>query len=232
MMKCSHCDYVNTNYSFCAGCGRELALKEKAPFVKLPDSSTKFLTEVIKTIEKIFSPDEMMNATLDMDTQMINMSDISKESGIFIIDDSQWKEVDAKVRLNSFFGETAVAYILSLILVLTGAILGPSGAEMTFKLFFTCYIFVSFLQWFIFPYLTGSTVTAFAGYRCSLFVDKKLSVRGKAGLLLILSIFMVLYSFVPFFLIEYVVASKIKCYVPVALKITGIDYLENIGGNH
>ncbi|HSW60836.1 MAG TPA: hypothetical protein VLJ60_08560, partial [bacterium] len=164
-------------------------------------------------------------------TQIINMSEISKESGIFIIDDSQWKDVEGKIKLSCFFGETALAYILSFILSVIGIFLGSAGFEMTFKLFFTCYILVSFLQWFIVPYLTGSTVVAFAGHRCGLFVDRKSSVRGRPGLLLMLSLFMSLHSLIPFFLIEYLLAAKIKSYVPVALKITGIDYLKHVGGD-
>jgi len=230
MIKCSHCDYLNNNYNFCAGCGKEIHIKKKSAFAKLPEGSRRFIDEVVRTIDKVFYPDETIHTTLDMNTQIINMSEISMESGIFIIDDSQWKEADKKAKLNSFFGEISLAYILSLVLSGIGFMLGSSNPEMIFKLFFVCYIFVSFLLWFIFPYLAGTTVTAFAGYRCALFVDRKMSVRGRTTVLLTLSIFMFLHSFLPFFLIEYLLASKIKSYVPVAFKITGIDYLQKFGG--
>jgi len=231
MISCPHCGFENNNYFFCAGCGRGIPVKKKSVFTKLPESSTRFLEEAVNTIERVFYTDNSIHTTLDMNTQLINMSEISKESGIFIIDDAQWKDVEGKIKLSCFFGETALAYILSFVLSLIGVMLGSAGIEMTFKLFFTCYILVSFLQWFIFPYISGSTVVAFAGHRCGLFVDRKFSVRGRPGLLLILSLFMFLHSFVPFFLIEYLLAAKIKSYVPVALKITGIDYLKKIGGD-
>jgi hypothetical protein len=231
MISCSHCGFENNNYFFCAGCGKTLTVRKKNVFSRLPESSTRFLEEVVNTIEKVFYVDNSIHTTLDMNTQIINMSEISKESGIFIIDDSQWKDVEGKIKLSCFFGETALAYILSFILSVIGIFLGSAGFEMTFKLFFTCYILVSFLQWFIVPYLTGSTVVAFAGHRCGLFVDRKSSVRGRPGLLLMLSLFMSLHSLIPFFLIEYLLAAKIKSYVPVALKITGIDYLKHVGGD-
>ena len=231
MINCPHCGYDNNNYFFCAGCGRSIPVKKKSVFNKLPESSTKFLEEAVNTIERVFYIDNSIHTTLDMNTQIINMSEISKESGIFIIDDAQWKDVEGKVKLACFFGETALAYILSLILSLIGVFIGSIGLEMTFKLFFTCYILVSFLQWFIVPYLTGSTVVAFAGHRCGLFIERKFSVRDHPAVLLIMALFMSLHSFVPFFLIEYLLAAKIKSYVPVALKITGIDYLRKIGGD-
>lgn len=232
MISCPHCGYDNNNYFFCAGCGRSIPqAKQSKIFSRLPESSTRFLEEVVNTIEKVFYVDNSIHTTLDMNTQIINMSEISKESGIFIIDDAQWKDVEGKIKLSCFFGETALAYILSFVLSIIGVVLGSAGLEMTFKLFFTCYILVSFLQWFIFPYMSGSTVVAFAGHRCGLFVDRKFSVRGRPGLLLILALFMSLHSFFPFFLFEYLLAAKIKSYVPLALKITGIDYLKKIGGD-
>ncbi|MGI6395299.1 MAG: hypothetical protein ACOX2F_11335 [bacterium] len=231
MTQCPHCEFEGNNFFYCAGCGREIQIEKQQVFSKLPENSTKFLSEAVKTIEEVFCANSDIEATLDMDTQIISMSEISKESGIFIVDNAQWEEAEGNVKLNCFFGETALSYAFSIALTLISVFAGLTGTEMIFKLFFTCYILASFLQWFVFPFFAGTTVAAFAGYGCGLFIEQKSSVKGHSVLLLTLTLFMSLYSLFPFFFLEYFLASKIKNYVPVALKITGVDYLKKIGGN-
>jgi len=229
-MKCVHCSYENNNFSFCEGCGRPLLKRAGEKFSKLPEESTKFLDEVINTIERSFFSEEIVQNTLDVKTSIINISDISRESGILIIDRSQWKETEKKKKSASFYGEIILSYFLSLIMSGITFFAGLSGIEILVKLFVTCFFLVSFLQWFIIPFLTGSTVIAFSNYKCGLFIDKYVSVRGKSSVLFILFIFMSLYLFIPFTIIDLVMARYIKSYIPAALKIAGVDYLEKTGG--
>lgn len=230
-IRCNHCEFENNNYKYCSACGRELVLKKRNSFVKLPEGSAKFLVEVVNTIERVFYPEDITAPNIEIKNSAISMTEIARESGIFIIDNNQWKDVDKKTKTSCFYAEISITYILSLILAGIGFFAGSTGIDMTLKMFFTCFIFISFLLWFIFPYIAGSTVFAFSKFRCGLFVEKKQSVSGKPLLLLILFMFVMVYSFLPFFLFEYMLSSKLGNYTPAALKITGIDYLEKIGGN-
>jgi hypothetical protein len=229
-MKCVHCCYENNNFLFCGGCGRPLLKKAGEKFSKLPEESTKFLDEVINTIERSFYSEEIVQNTLDVKTNIINISDISKESGILIIDRYQWKETEKRTKIASFYSELVLSYFLSSIMTGVVFFTGLSGIEITIKLFVVCFFLVSFLQWFIIPFIAGSTVIAFSNYNCGLFADLNKSVRGKSSTLFILFIFMSLYLFIPFTIIDLVLTRYIKSYIPAALKIAGVDYLEKTGG--
>ncbi|HSW61418.1 MAG TPA: hypothetical protein VLJ60_11495, partial [bacterium] len=65
MISCSHCGFENNNYFFCAGCGKTLTVRKKNVFSRLPESSTRFLEEVVNTIEKVFYVDNSIHTTLD-----------------------------------------------------------------------------------------------------------------------------------------------------------------------
>ena len=226
---CRHCGYINNNHFFCSGCGRELKFESKPEFEKLPENSTIFLNEVKKTIDRLFH-EETAIQSLEVTKVGLSISDIARESGVMIIDGGQWKEPDRKVRISCFYADISLTYILSLALSILAAVVGSAGSEILMKMFFSSYIFCAFMLWFIFPFISGLTAFSFIGYRCGIFKDGQVSVRGNVTALMMLFVVVVFYSFPPFFLIEYIVATRFEKYVPAAQKAAGVDYLLKIGG--
>lgn len=228
---CKYCGYINNNYFICSGCGRELRQAKKEKFEKLPESSTIFLNEVKKSIDKVFSQKGGMTPSIEFNSSGLSISDISKESGILLIDNSQWHETDSGTKKTCFYGEILTTYILSLFLSLTAAFAISAGVTIFLKLFFASYILIAILLWFIFPFMFGVTAFAFVSHGCGLFKDSANSVKNSTVTLLVLFVMVMFYSFLPVFLIEYFLASKFSSYIPVAMKVAGVDYLMKTGGD-
>lgn len=226
---CSHCGFYNTNYRYCGGCGRKLTEKVEKKFSKLPEGSTVFISEVVNTIERVFRSQEVVTPRLENTDRGISFSEIGKESGILYIDGDQWKEPERKEKRSAFFGDIALTYILSSLLVGGAFYLIPFGPALMIKIFYACYIFITMFLWFIFPLVTGSTPISFIVADLSFFRDKK-PLRGKFFTLFTLSILMMLYSFFPLFIIEYLLMSLMKDYMPLVPKAMGIRYLKKTGG--
>lgn len=208
-----------------------MTFEEPGRFEKLPENSTIFLKEVKKTIDKVFPPKVVTTPSLEVTKIGLSILDISKEGGVLFIDNCQWKEPDRKTEISCFYADISMTYILALLLSIIAALAGSAGSEILMKVFFASYIFCAFILWFLFPFMTGLTAFSFIGYRCGMFKDNSISVRGNASTLLILFVVVVFYSFPPVFLIEYVIAARFEKYEPVAQKVAGVDYLLKIGGD-
>lgn len=227
---CGHCGYLNNNYFYCSGCGLELKKSAQKGFEKLPENSTVFLHEVKRTIDKMFPSQTTGAPSIQINKTGLSIFEISKESGVFLIDNSQWKDVDHKMKVNCFYSDISLTYILSLLLSIIAAYGSSAGSMIFLKIFFASYILSAFLLWFVFPFMTGVSAFSFLGYKCGMFKDSSTSVKGSVATLLVLFIIVMFYSFAPFFLIEYLVASKSDKYVPAAIKAAGVDYFLKIGG--
>jgi|GEM_PF-2907450 len=226
---CRHCGFHNTNDRYCGGCGRKLVDEVQKKFAKLPEGSTVFISEVINTIERVFRSQEIVTPSLENSQPGISFSEIAKESGILYIDGDQWVKPKGHEKRTAFFGDVVLTYFLSMILAVAVFYVIPMNTILAIKIFYACYIFITILLWFIFPLVTGSAAVSLISGDLSFFKDSR-SVRGKFFTLLVLALFMVLYSFFPLFLIEYLTMSLMKDYMPLALKVAGISYLKKTGG--
>lgn len=226
---CTHCGFHNTNYRYCGGCGRKLTEKIEKKFSKLPEGSTVFINEVVNTIERVFSSQEVVTPSFENSEPGISLSEIGKESGILYIDKNQWVKPDSKEKRASFFSDVGLIYVLCGLVVAGAFYLIPMTPVLGVKIFYACYIFTTLFFWLLFPLATGSTPVSFATSDLAIFKENK-AVKGKFFTLLSLSILIVLYSFVPLFFIEYLLMTIIKGYMPLALKVSGISYLKKTGG--
>ncbi len=228
---CDHCGFHNTNLRYCGGCGRKLAEKIEKKFSKLPEGSTVFINEVVNTIERVFRSQEIVTPILENSETVVSVSfsEIGKESGILYIDGDQWIKPDKHDKRSAFFGDIALTYLLSAILVAVAFYLIPVKPMLAIKIFYSCYIFITLFLWLIFPLVTGSTAVSFISEGLSFFKENR-TVKGKFFTLLTLSILMMLYSFFPLFFLEYLLMSLMKDYMPLALKVSGISYLKKTGG--
>jgi len=227
---CTHCGFHNTNFRYCGGCGRKLVDKVQKKFAKLPEGSTVFIKEVVNTIERVFRSQEVVTPSLEHSEPGISFSEIAKETGILYIDGEQWIKVEKQDKKKAFFFDVLLTYLLSVVLVVAASFVVPVNPILGVKIFYSCYIFINMLIWFIFPLATGSSVVAFLGKDLSIFRDEKMPVKGKVFTLLTFSVLMMLYSFIPLLLIEYLLMSGIKNYTPLVFKVAGVDYLRNTGG--
>jgi len=233
IMECSHCKYLSNNYRFCEGCGREIEKPVITKFEELPEGSTRFLDEAVKAVEKIFFPDNSIeSARIDIGAATLNIHEIVKVSGIYIIDDMQWQSIGNDEKKGCFFKDVFLLVGLSFIFVAVAALISAFSLPAILKFWISGFIFISFTLWFIFPFLSGATVFSISKYRSGLFTDNKYSVKGTVYPLILLFLFMQLYIFLPFLIVEYLISVKKPEYIPFAIKVAGVDFLMRTGGDY
>jgi len=198
MMKCGHCYKINNNYRYCEGCGRELVAVTVEKYEPLPEGSTKFLEEAVFAVESIFFPENVTSRQLDISSTALNLNEIVKDAGIYIIDEMQWQDIGDSEKKRCFFSDVFLTFVLSLIFVSIATAVSAFSFLTFFKLWISGFIFVSFVLWVIFPFLTGATVFSLSVFKTGLFRDKNNSVKGSMYPLILLFLFVQLYVFLPF----------------------------------
>lgn len=225
MTVCPHCKSTNNNFYYCRGCGRKIAVNSK-PSVRKESSSPRFIEEVIDIIERNFDYSDI-TISAPASTFGISLDEISRDEGILLIGNGQWKEISSKQQSACFFGEILCIYIISAIITMVGFIAGADGAEMIFQLYSSVFLVLSLIVWFIVPYFSGFSPIASILYNCSMFTSDNESVGNKAKNLFT----MFLFSSIPYLFVLPFFYSLLKSrfsenYTPLAFSSSEIKYLE------
>ena len=225
MTICPHCKSTNNNFYYCRGCGRKIAAGTK-PAVRKESSSPRFIEEVIDIIERNFDYSDI-TISAPASTFGINLGEISKDEGIFIIGGEQWQEIPTKQLCGCFFGELTCIYLISAIITMVGFIAGADGLEMIFQLYASVFLVLSLIVWFIVPYFSGFSPVASVLYGCSMFTSGNESTKNKAKNLFT----MFLFSSIPYLFVLPFFYSMLKSrfsenHIPLAFSASEIKYLE------
>ncbi len=232
MLKCLSCNFISNNYRFCEGCGRKLDFSFDKKSTELNEDSSRFLEESILAVESIFYTENVQSHQLEIGHTSLDLTSIAKDTGIYIIEGMQWQNINPEIKNRCFFSDILLTLTLSLLFVSGTFAVVPFSAVTFFKLWVSGFIFVSFILWVIFPFLTGATVFSILTLKAGLFKDNTDLLKGNLGSLFFLFLFVQLYIFLPFLLLEVIMSVKNKGYVPLAMKIAGVDFLMRVGGDY
>lgn len=226
MSTCPHCGSLNNNYRYCRGCGRKLVAENKPRTVQNNSQAPQFIEEVINIIEENFYDPEQLVTSGKI---TLNLAEISREEGIFIIDGEQWKKTSQKQQTACFLSETTFVYLFSALITMAGYIAGANDFETIFQLYAAVFLTLSCVIWFLIPCFSGFSVISPLLYRCSMFSAENKSVKGCFKSLFTMFLFSsVPYLFVfPFFFA--LIKSKLDPnYRPLPFLVSEINYLEKI----
>ena len=227
MTLCPHCKSENNNFYYCKGCGRKLVFTRKKS-ERENGVSTDFISEVINIIDEKSNPKSFYDAVRS-NTMEISLEEISKDEGILLIDEEQWKNIPQKQQNSCFFGEIIFLYMLSAVITMVGYIAGADETGMILQLYASVFLLFSFIAWFLIPYFCGLSPMSSIMYHCSMFLLTDKSVKNKASNLFV----MFLFSAIPYIFIFPFFYSLLKSkfsgsYRPLSFSISEIKYLEKI----
>lgn len=233
MNRCSHCGAENNNSFYCKGCGRRLAQKKDVPRQAEHGESSMFWCEVKGVIESVLTNSSVVTQPVSEKTAF-DLADISRSSGIYLVGESQWREISPKTEAKCFFSEISAVYILSIVVSITLVlILGDSIPHLPVKAFGGSFILFSFVSLFIFPLVKGVTPVAFYTKHCAPFVpetgsENKRSLKGDAPAAMMLFLYSVFYIVLIPFAVGVINLSKSDKKRPFPLALTNMDYLEKV----
>lgn len=226
MIRCSHCGYKNNNAFLCGGCGNELNIEEQIDIRKRPEGSVNFLNEVVDSIDRIFPAVDDIKP-LQAGRVSISMTEMAKESGMLVIDNERWRPIEAETAFRAFLADMFLIIGLSIGTAALSLLLMGTTMFMAVKIYFVVYFFVSFLVWFLFPYLFESSPMALVLYDLTIIKGVVMRMKGDTASFMMLWIMSLLYSFLPVFVIEYIVflASSEK-FQPFIFQLMTIKYIQ------
>ena len=226
MTICPHCKSTNNNFYYCKGCGKKIPVSSKQE-VRKESKSYDFIEEVIEIIDNNFSLSDF-TVTQFTSIGQIDLVQISKAEGVTLIGSEQWQKTSPERQCSCFFAEMTAIYLISFAITFIGCTaIGAKNIEIIFQLYASAFLVVSLVIWFIFPYFTGFSPTAFVLYNCALFTLNDESAKNKAKNLGTMFLLAAVPSiFIVPFLYSYLKSNFSKNYEPLAFSISEIKYLQ------
>jgi len=227
MTTCPHCKTLNNNFYYCKGCGRKIPHSLK-PQTRKESSKSDFTEEVIDIIERSLLTSDVTMTNIS-NIGGISLDEISKEEGILLVGNEQWRDISHKQQCACFFGEIVCIYLISAIITMIGFIAGANNIEMIFQLYASVFLVLSLIIWFIVPYFSGFSLVSSLLYNCSMFTCDDENMKNKPKNLFMMFLFSsVPYIFVVPFFYSLLKSRLSEDYRPIAFSISGIKYLEKI----
>ena len=158
MIRCHACGAKNNNHSYCRGCGRSLA-NQPSPSPIERRQKVNFLNEVVKTIETVYPKETQVEKPL-IKQPSVAMTRLVDPSAIFIVDNERCHKVEGIKNYKAMAMDMGVTTTVPLTFSIGSTILLKGSAVMGLKIYFVSYFLVSFLIWFVFPYIFESSPMA------------------------------------------------------------------------
>jgi len=228
MTKCLNCGCSNLNSHYCQGCGEALT-KEKSFVSSTPSASVSFLDEVIGTIENIF-PEEEKEEDTYVAQPVFDIAQIVNDQGIHIIDDQRWKNADIKECFFAFSIDMTITILFSAFSAVLALFIANFSILMSIKIYFVIYALLSFVSWFLFPFVLESSPYALSYYNLTIVKGAVKRIKKEYSTFLILWILSLIYAFFPVLIIESVtfLLRKKNRSMPFIFQLIGIKYMKRM----
>ncbi len=224
MTRCHSCGAISNNRFYCRGCGRSLEAVQVCPAAERK-REVNFLNEVVKTIETVY-PEERRTEKIRVQQPSVDMAKLVDSSSIFIVDSERCRRVEGEDNYRAMLLDMGVTVAVPMLFSIGASFILGCSAAMGLKIYFVSYFLVSFLMWFVFPFIFESSPMALIMRDYTLIKGAVGRLKGDLLVMLILWITSLLYSFLPLLLFEYAVSLLYgKHYFPFMFQVAGVKYV-------